>query len=114
LSLCFNIVTADPTSPNAQYDGSIYPKIDSVVIAIPPDREPIIDPRDTYLVSIINGNDKTQATKPDQGDRTIRADQAEATPFPPRKFVNIGHMCPKIADSPIIGCIQVGIPKSLI
>tara|TARA_B100001765_G_C19469584_1_gene323306 strand:- start:5 stop:325 length:321 start_codon:yes stop_codon:yes gene_type:complete len=106
------MVRADPTSPNAQYDVSICPKIDRVVIAIPPDREPITDPRDTYLVNIINGNDKTQATNPDQGDRTIRADQPEAIPLPPWKFVNTGHMCPKIAASPIIGCTQLGIPKS--
>ncbi|PZC43226.1 MAG: hypothetical protein DK303_000604 [Chloroflexi bacterium] len=112
MSRCFNIVSADPTSPNAQYDGSIYPKIDSVVIAIPPDSEPIIDPRDTYLVNNVNGKNETQAIKPDQGDRTIRADKPEATPFPPRKFVNTGHICPKIEASPIIGCSQLGIPKS--
>ena len=73
-----------------------------------------MDPRDTYLVSIINGKEQKQTIRPDKGDKTIRADHPEAIPFPPRKFVNIGHMCPKIADSPIMGCVQIGIPKSWI
>ena len=80
----------------------------------PPEREPIMEPRDTYLVSIINGKEQKQAIRPDKGDNTIRADHPEAIPFPPRKFVNIGHMCPKIADSPITGCVQIGVPKSWI
>ncbi len=76
--------------------------------------EPKIEPKDTYLVNIINGNEQKQAIRPDKGDRTISADHPEAIPFPPRKFVNIGHMCPKIADKPLKGCVQFGILKSWI
>lgn len=80
----------------------------------PPEREPIIDPKDTYLVNIINGKEQKVAIRPDKGDSTIRADHPEAIPLPPLKFVNIGHMCPQIADNPIIGCVQFATPKSWI
>ena len=80
----------------------------------PPEREPSIDPKDTYLVNTINGKEQKVAIRPDKGDRTIRADHPEAIPLPPRNFVNIGHICPKIADNPIAGCVQLAIPKSWI
>ena len=101
-SLCEINVIPVPIIPNQIYSLGAEPNKQSVIRVADPDKAPIRDPSETYLVSAMVPNPSIEATAPAIGEITNNPAQPGAIPFPPRNPENIGKMCPSSTARAVI------------
>ena len=71
--------------------------IDNKIIEPHPNVEPIIDPREINLDTIIMGTPMMPAIIPVIGDKINKLPHPVAIPLPPLNFAKMGQQCPTYA-----------------